>query len=100
MAWHGDGFTLPPRASELASNAFGVQAFCQGRHLGVQFHPEVTPGIVADWVANDHGDLARAGVDPRSLAPAPPAGAHAAEVLFDDFAARADLSETCGPLTR
>ena len=49
MAWHEDGFTLPPLAYELARNAFGVQAFCHCRHLAVQFHPEVTAAIVADW---------------------------------------------------
>jgi GMP synthase-like glutamine amidotransferase len=87
MAWHEDGFTLPPGAEPLASNAFGVQAFSHGASLAVQFHPEVTGAIVADWVANDHGDLARAGVDARSLLPPPPAAARAAEVLFDRFAA-------------
>ena len=61
MAWHEDHFTLPPLAYELASNAFGVQAFCHCRHLAVQFHPEVTPAIVRDWTVNDHGDLERAG---------------------------------------
>jgi GMP synthase-like glutamine amidotransferase len=86
MAWHEDGFTLPPLAHELASNAFGVQAFCHGRHLAVQFHPEVTPAIVADRAANDHGDLARAGTRREDLEM--PAGvAVAAEVLFDGFAA-------------
>ena len=65
MAWHEDGFTLPPLAYELASNAFGVQAFCHCRHLAVQFHPEVTPAIVADWARNDHGDLERAGTPRR-----------------------------------
>ncbi len=91
MAWHEDGFTLPPLAYELASNAFGVQAFCHGRHLAVQFHPEVTPAIVADWAANDHGDLARAGTRREDLEM--PAGAPAAaEVLFDGFTARAAVA--------
>ena len=44
-AWHEDGFTLPPLAYELASNAFGVQAFCHCRDLALEFHPEVTPAI-------------------------------------------------------
>jgi len=26
-----------------------VQAYRAGRHAGVQFHPEVTPEIVAGW---------------------------------------------------
>ena len=62
MAWHEDGFTLPPLAYEIARNAFGVQAFCHCRHLAVQFHPEVTPAIVRDWTVDDHGDLELAGI--------------------------------------
>lgn len=93
LAWHEDGFTLPPLAYELASNAFGVQAFCHGRHLAVQFHPEVTPGIVRRWADSDHEDLRRAGVTAADLDPGPHAetAARAADVLFDGFAARAGL---------
>jgi len=91
MAWHEDGISLPPLAYELASNRFGVQAFCHCRHLAVQFHPEVTPAIVADWAENDHGDLERAGTRPEELA-TPPGVDAAATILFDGFAARAGLS--------
>jgi GMP synthase-like glutamine amidotransferase len=93
MAWHEDGFTLPPLAYELASNAFGVQAFCHCRHLAVQFHPEVTPEIVEGWSRSDHEDLRRAGVTREDLDPAPysATAAQAAETLFDGFAARAGL---------
>lgn len=93
LAWHEDGFTLPPLAYELATNEFGVQAFCHTRHLGVQFHPEVTPAIVAGWARSDHEDMARAGVTAQDLDPAPhaEAAAQAAEILFDGFAARAGL---------
>lgn len=93
LAWHEDGFTLPPLAYELASNAFGVQAFCHCRHLAVQFHPEVTPAILAGWVASDHGDLERAGVTEDDIDPGrhAAAAARAAEFLFDGFAARAGL---------
>ena len=65
LAWHEDGFTLPPLAYELASNPFGVQAFCHCRHLAVQFHPEVTPEIVEGWARSDHEDLAAGGRDAR-----------------------------------
>jgi GMP synthase-like glutamine amidotransferase len=93
LAWHEDGLTLPPLAYELAANDFGVQAFCHCRHLGVQFHPEVTPAIVADWSRTDHADMERAGVTAADLDPAPhaEAAARAAEILFDGFAARAGL---------
>jgi GMP synthase-like glutamine amidotransferase len=93
LAWHEDGFTLPPLAYELAANAFGSQAFCHRHHLGVQFHPEVTAAIVAGWARSDHEDLVRAGITAEELDPTPYAegAAHAAEVLFDGFAARAGL---------
>jgi GMP synthase-like glutamine amidotransferase len=95
LAWHEDGFTLPPLAYELAANAFGVQAFCLCRHLAVQFHPEVTPAIVRDWIADDHGHLDRAGTTRAALDAATAehaaAAAGAAERLFDGFAARAGL---------
>ena len=71
MAWHEDGFTLPPLGYELASNAFGVQAFCHCRHLGVQFHPEVDAAIVSDWARSDHADLVRAGKTARTSIPRP-----------------------------
>jgi GMP synthase-like glutamine amidotransferase len=95
LAWHEDSFTLPPLAYELASNAFGVQAFCLGRHLAVQFHPEVTPAIIRDWAVTDHGDLDRAGVSRAQLEAATAehaaGAARAAETLFDGFATRAGL---------
>jgi GMP synthase-like glutamine amidotransferase len=94
MAWHEDGFTLPPLAYELARNAYGVQAFCHCRHLAVQFHPEVTPAIVDDWARSDHEDMRRAGVTGADLDPEPYAerAAQSAEILFDGFAARAGLA--------
>jgi GMP synthase-like glutamine amidotransferase len=48
---HHDAIVAPPGAVELAADVHGVQAFTAGRHLGVQFHPEVTPPIVTRWVA-------------------------------------------------
>lgn len=47
--WHGDAITLPPGAETLAEDAGTVQAFALPRAVGVQFHPEATPGIVAAW---------------------------------------------------
>ena len=41
LEFHGDQCYPPPRATLLARNALGVQAFALGRHLAVQFHPEV-----------------------------------------------------------
>jgi GMP synthase-like glutamine amidotransferase len=50
LAWRDEIIRLPSGATLLAHDTLGPQVFGAGRHLGVQFHPEVTPGIVADWV--------------------------------------------------
>jgi GMP synthase-like glutamine amidotransferase len=78
VAWHEDGFELPPGATPLASNAYGVQAFSHRRHLAVQFHPEATAQIAAGWDKEGrHGFSA----EPAEAAEA------AAGRLFDAFAA-------------
>jgi GMP synthase (glutamine-hydrolysing) len=53
-AWHDDAIVLPPDAELLAYNDSGPQAFRVGPHLGVQFHPEVTPEIAGGWVLHQH----------------------------------------------
>ena len=95
FAWHDDVIEPPPGATVTARNAYGPQAFRHGRHLGVQFHPEVTPGIVAGWAEEDGRALARAGLEPRALEletlERAPVAAVAAQRLFDSFALRAGL---------
>jgi GMP synthase (glutamine-hydrolysing) len=49
VEFHYDAFTLPPGATPLARSDVGVQAFTHGPHLGVQFHPEITPEVFASW---------------------------------------------------
>jgi GMP synthase-like glutamine amidotransferase len=74
---HFETFTLPPGAELLARSAAGPSAFRHGRHLGVQFHPEVTPEIVAAWSERyrpehpelDYERLARDGEANRAPAP-------------------------------
>ena len=51
FTWHEDAFTLPPGAVELARAPSGPQAFAIGRSVGLQYHPEVTPKIVEEWLA-------------------------------------------------
>jgi GMP synthase-like glutamine amidotransferase len=51
LTWQHDVITLPPAATLLAHNRLGPQAFRVGRHLGVQFHPEATPEVMASWGA-------------------------------------------------
>jgi GMP synthase-like glutamine amidotransferase len=66
--WHHDTFTVPPGAREIARNAAGPQAYTIGRSLAVQFHPEVTPEIVAGWLANGgEAQAVRRGIDPARL---------------------------------
>jgi GMP synthase-like glutamine amidotransferase len=53
--WHGDTFALPLGARNfLASDLCPHQAFVIERtgytHLGMQFHCEMTPALVAEWV--------------------------------------------------
>jgi GMP synthase-like glutamine amidotransferase len=52
FTWHEDVFDLPPGATELGRAASGLQAFAAGASVGLQFHPEVTPAIVEDWLAD------------------------------------------------
>jgi GMP synthase-like glutamine amidotransferase len=65
--WHFDTFTLPPTARVIADSPVGPQAFVAGRSLGLQFHPEVTTGIMDDWVRVYAHELEGDGIDPDSL---------------------------------
>jgi GMP synthase (glutamine-hydrolysing) len=77
--WHGETWDLPAGATLLASSdACPNQAFRFGTNVyGVQFHPEVSPAMIADWCLQDEncGDVREleAPIDP----------AHNAERLGD-----------------
>jgi GMP synthase-like glutamine amidotransferase len=48
--WHGETFTIPPKATKLAASPYCAnQAFSLGKHLGMQCHVEMTPGLVRAW---------------------------------------------------
>ena len=53
--WHGETFDLPQGARLLArSDACAHQAFrLADRIYGLQFHLEVTPGMIAEWCRED-----------------------------------------------
>jgi GMP synthase-like glutamine amidotransferase len=59
--WHGETFDLPEGAVLLASSErCRNQAYRLGdRVYGLQFHPEVTPAMIADWCCQDEncGDV-------------------------------------------
>ncbi len=48
--WHGDTYGLPPGAVQLArSQQYEQQAFVFQNAYALQFHLEVTAGLVAEW---------------------------------------------------
>jgi GMP synthase-like glutamine amidotransferase len=66
--WHHDRWVAPPGARTLARTAMADQAFVLGRSLAVQFHPELTPSMLAGWLDNGgRGYLDEHGVDVDAL---------------------------------
>jgi len=48
--WHGETFTVPPKATKIAASPYCAnQAFALGKHLGMQCHVEMTPGLIRAW---------------------------------------------------
>ncbi|MBI5236406.1 MAG: gamma-glutamyl-gamma-aminobutyrate hydrolase family protein [Deltaproteobacteria bacterium] len=65
--WHGDTFTTPPRAENLAgSDLFERQLIRVGANAyGIQFHLEVTEQMIKEWLAINAKEAALVkGVDP------------------------------------
>jgi GMP synthase-like glutamine amidotransferase len=99
MEFHDDAFTLPPGALPLAANETGLQAFTLGPHMGVQFHPEITPAVFAAWAQvwteRGIGDALGAAVDLPALRAEidarAPAAADACRRLVARFCARAGV---------
>lgn len=68
--WHGDTFDLPAGAVRLASSdLYPNQAFrYSDRVYALQFHIEVTPKIVSDWLKDEKGvDLNSVNAESSSL---------------------------------
>lgn len=84
--WHGDEISPPPTATVLASGLC-VQAFRQGPHLGVQFHPEVTQDQLVRWMDSD-----------RRLKLLAEAGGERATLLADTAKHLPDATEAAGRL--
>ena len=68
LEFHGDRSLPPPAARVLARNQIGVQAFALGRHLAVQFHPEVDGAQLQGWMdAGGRSEALAAGHDPDAM---------------------------------
>jgi GMP synthase (glutamine-hydrolysing) len=61
---------LPPGATLLAENGYGVQGFALDNVRGIQFHPEITPSTLALIADYDAEELRAAGRDPAATAAA------------------------------
>ena len=70
LQWHSDAFTLPDGARLLGESSAGPQGFwldAPGPVLAWQFHPETTPVMVRQWLADDAAYVERHGADPAHL---------------------------------
>lgn len=70
LHWHGDTYSLPPGATNLASSdVVEQQAFAIGRDvLALQFHAEADCGDGFErWLVGHAAELATAGIDPAAL---------------------------------
>jgi len=65
LEFHGDRCLLPRAATLLARNEVAAQAFRLGRHLAVQFHPEVDGPQLKRWLdAGGSQEAEQLGLDP------------------------------------
>ncbi len=80
LEFHGDRCLPAVTATVLARNDAGVQAFRIGRHLAVQFHPEVDGPMLKLWLdAGGAEEAEQAGLDP---------GQFLADTIREEAAAR------------
>jgi GMP synthase-like glutamine amidotransferase len=58
--WHGETFSIPPGGERILTGAYCAnQAYVvDDRHLGLQCHVEMTPGMIASWIASGRGEIA------------------------------------------
>jgi GMP synthase-like glutamine amidotransferase len=57
--WHGDTFSIPPGGERILTGPHCPnQAYVvDGRHLGLQCHVEMTPGMIASWIESGAGEV-------------------------------------------
>jgi GMP synthase (glutamine-hydrolysing) len=99
LHWHGDMFDTPPGATRLAySHACSHQAFAHGETvLGLQFHLEVDPGRIEQWLVGHAAELAAAGLDPGEIREQAhrfgPDLVHRGQQVFRDWLAAAEAGD-------
>ena len=87
LEFHHDRCLPPDQAAVIARNDLGVQAYRLGRHLAVQFHPEVDGGQFRLWLnAGGRTEIEAAGLDPdrllaQTIAEEPEAAARAGQLV-------------------
>lgn len=75
--WHADTVQLPADARTLARSERYVQAFAVGHAAyGVQFHPEVVPERLEDWIRAYRLELQRERLPVEAVLRVPDAGQH------------------------
>jgi len=57
--WHYDAFAVPADGTRVATNPYTpAQAFVvDDRHVGMQFHVEMTPALIEDWIGSGADEL-------------------------------------------
>jgi GMP synthase (glutamine-hydrolysing) len=69
MQWHGDTFTLPETVTRLAgSSDYENEAFAiDNWALAIQFHPEVTEDMFAQWLSDGRESVTAQGLSEAEL---------------------------------
>ena len=89
--FHFDACALPDEVEVWATSPRAVQAFAFGRHVGVQFHPEIDEAQLKEWLNADPEESRDLGLDVKGLlaqtAQETPAARERAAILIDLFLA-------------
>ena len=102
LLWHEEAVVPPPGAIVVARTDVAVQAYSKGHHVGLQFHPEVTPDLISSWIhdAQQRGEVTaeqRRALWDNVHSLATESAANAVR-LFDGFLRRAGLLPDPGPV--